>query len=106
MTHYNVRPLGGNDVFFDGWNESYVVQSAMWNNSETQFFGITTGRVRSDCEMVASMFAARPGNILYGSVVDAAGLRHDHLLWTTWWRGDVALRDTLLRRGALMSEVA
>jgi hypothetical protein len=47
-----------------------------------------------------------PGNILYGSVVDAAGLRHDHLLWTTWWRGDVALRDTLLRRGALMSEVA
>jgi hypothetical protein len=58
MTHSNVLSLGGNDVFFDGSNESYVIQSAMWNNSETQFFGITTGRVRLDCEMVASMFAA------------------------------------------------
>jgi hypothetical protein len=42
MTHSNVRPLGGNDVFFDFWNESYVVQSFMWNNSETWFFRITT----------------------------------------------------------------
>jgi hypothetical protein len=58
MTHSNARSLGGNDVFLDGWNESYVIQSAMWNNSETWFFGITTGRVRLDCEMVASMFVA------------------------------------------------
>jgi hypothetical protein len=58
MSHSNIRSLGGNDVFFDGLNESYAVQSAMWNNSETQFFGITTGRVRLDGEMVASMFAA------------------------------------------------
>jgi hypothetical protein len=34
--------LGSNDIFFDDWNESYVVQSAMWNNSETRFFRITT----------------------------------------------------------------
>jgi hypothetical protein len=56
MTHSNVRLLGGNDVFFDGWNESYVVQSTMWNNLETRFFGITIGRVRLDCEMVALIF--------------------------------------------------
>jgi hypothetical protein len=42
MTHSNICPLSGNDVFFDGWNESYIIQSAMWNNSETWFFGITT----------------------------------------------------------------
>jgi hypothetical protein len=42
MTHSNVRPLSGNDVFFDGWNESYIIQSTMWNNPETWFFGITT----------------------------------------------------------------
>jgi hypothetical protein len=59
MTHSNVRSLDCNDVLFDGWNERYVVQSAMWNNSETRFFGITTGRVRLDCEMVASMFVAQ-----------------------------------------------
>jgi hypothetical protein len=29
MTHSNIRPLSGNDVFFDGWNESYIVQSAL-----------------------------------------------------------------------------
>jgi hypothetical protein len=29
MTHSNVRPLSGNDVFFNGWNESYIVQSTM-----------------------------------------------------------------------------
>jgi hypothetical protein len=58
MTHSNVRSLGDNGVFFDGWNESYVVQFAMWNNSETQFFRITTRKVRLDYEMVASMFTA------------------------------------------------
>jgi hypothetical protein len=58
MTHSNVRSLGGNDIFFDGWNKSYVVQSAMQNNLETQFFGITIGKVRLDSEMVASMFVA------------------------------------------------
>jgi hypothetical protein len=31
----------------------------MRNNSETWFFGITTCRVRLDCEMVASVFAAQ-----------------------------------------------
>jgi hypothetical protein len=41
MTHSNIRSLGGNDIFFDIWNESYVVQSTMRNNSETWFFGIT-----------------------------------------------------------------
>jgi hypothetical protein len=58
MVHSNVRSLGGNDVFFDSWNESYVVQSAMRNNSETWFFGITTCKVRLDYDMVASMFVA------------------------------------------------
>jgi hypothetical protein len=51
--------MGGNDVFFDSLNESYVVQSTMWDNSETWLFGTTTQRVRLDCEMVASMFAVR-----------------------------------------------
>jgi hypothetical protein len=41
MAHSNIYYLGGNDVFFDSWNESYVVQSAMWDNSETRFFMIT-----------------------------------------------------------------
>jgi hypothetical protein len=59
MTHSNVRPLSGNDVFFDGWNESYIVQSTMWDNSETWFFGITTGRTRLDREMVVLVFAAQ-----------------------------------------------
>jgi hypothetical protein len=59
MTHSNVHPLCGNDVFFDSWNESYVVQSTMRNNSETWFFGITTCRVRLDCETVASVFVAQ-----------------------------------------------
>jgi hypothetical protein len=58
MTHFNVRSLGSNDIFFDGWNESYVVQSAMWNNSKTQFFRITTWRVRLDYDTVALMFVA------------------------------------------------
>jgi hypothetical protein len=58
MTHSNIYSLGSNDIFFDGWNKSCVVQSAMWNNLETRFFGITTGRVMLDCEMVASMLAA------------------------------------------------
>jgi hypothetical protein len=58
MTHSNVHSLGGNDIFFDGWNKGYVVQSAMWNNSKTQFFGITTGMVRLDGEMVPSWFAS------------------------------------------------
>jgi hypothetical protein len=42
MTHSNVRSLSGNDVFFDSWNKSYVVQSTVRNHSETWFFGITT----------------------------------------------------------------
>jgi hypothetical protein len=54
-THFNVHSLGNNNFFFDDWNKSYVVQSTMWNNSKTQFFRITIGRVRLDCEMVASM---------------------------------------------------
>jgi hypothetical protein len=45
-------------------------------------------------------------NIFQGSVVDAVGLCNSHLLRTTWWRGDVALRGSLLQRGALSSEVA
>jgi hypothetical protein len=57
MAHSNVYSLGGNDVFFDGQNKSYVVQSAMQNNSETRFFRITTGGVRLDCEIVASILA-------------------------------------------------
>jgi hypothetical protein len=42
VTHSNVRPLSGNDVIRDGWNESYIVQSTLQNNSETWFLGITT----------------------------------------------------------------
>jgi hypothetical protein len=59
MTHANVRPLSDNDVFFDSWQESYVVQSTMWDNSESWFFRITTYRMRLDCDMVASVFAAQ-----------------------------------------------
>jgi hypothetical protein len=59
MTHSNIRPLSGNAVFFDSWNESYVVQSTMWNNSKTWFFGITTCRMRLDYEVAASGFAAQ-----------------------------------------------
>jgi hypothetical protein len=59
MTHSNVRPLSGNDVFLDSWNESYVVELTMQNHSETWFFRITTCRIRLDCEMVASVLAAQ-----------------------------------------------
>jgi hypothetical protein len=59
MTHSNVRPLSGNDVLFDSWNESYVVQSTMRNHSETWFFGITTGGRRLDRDMIASIFMAQ-----------------------------------------------
>jgi hypothetical protein len=59
MTHSNIRPLSGNGVFFDGWNESYIVQSTMWDNSETWFFGITAGGRRLDRDMIASVFAAQ-----------------------------------------------
>jgi hypothetical protein len=38
------------------------------------------------------------GNIFHSSVVDAAGRHNSHLLRTTWWMSDVALRDCLLRR--------
>jgi hypothetical protein len=58
MTHSNVRSLSGNDVFFDSWNKSYIVQSAMRNNSETWFFMITTRKARLDCDMIALMFVA------------------------------------------------
>jgi hypothetical protein len=46
------------------------------------------------------------GNIFHGGVVDTAGLDNGHLLRTTWWMSDVALRGSLLRRGVLSSEVA
>jgi hypothetical protein len=59
MTHSNVHPLNDNDVFFDGWKERYIVQSALQNNPETWFFGITTWRVRLDRDMIASVFAAK-----------------------------------------------
>jgi hypothetical protein len=59
MTHSNVCPLSGNDVFFNGWNESYIVQSTMRIHSETWFLGITTYRMRLNCEMVALVFAAQ-----------------------------------------------
>jgi hypothetical protein len=58
VTHSNVRRLGWEDIFFDSWNKGYVVQSAMWNNSKTCLFGITAGKVRLDCEMIASMLVA------------------------------------------------
>jgi hypothetical protein len=57
MTHSNVRPLSGNEVFLDGWNESYNVQFTMWNNPETWFFGITTWRMMLDRDIIASVFA-------------------------------------------------
>jgi hypothetical protein len=46
------------------------------------------------------------GNILHGSVVDAAGLCNGHLLQTTWRMGDVAQSGIHLWRGALPSKVA
>jgi hypothetical protein len=58
MPHSNVCLLSGDDIILDGWNEAYVVQPAMWNNSETRLFLITTRSVRLDCEMVASVLAA------------------------------------------------
>jgi hypothetical protein len=45
-------------------------------------------------------------NIFHGGVVDADGLGNGHLLRTTWWMGDVALRGSLYRHGALLIEVA
>jgi hypothetical protein len=45
-------------------------------------------------------------NVFLGGVVDVVGLHNGHLLRTTWWMGDVAWRGSLLRRGALLSEVA
>jgi hypothetical protein len=38
MTHCNVHYLSGDDIFLDGWNKGYIVQSAVWNNSETHLF--------------------------------------------------------------------
>jgi hypothetical protein len=58
MTHSNIRPLSGDDIFFNGWNKGYAIQFAMWNNSETWLVWITTRRVRLDSEMVASMLVA------------------------------------------------
>jgi hypothetical protein len=58
IAHSNVRSLGGDDVFFDSWNNGYIVQSAMWNNSKIRLFGIITGWVGLDGEVVASMLAA------------------------------------------------
>jgi hypothetical protein len=52
VTHYNIRSLSGNDIFLHSWNESYVAQSTMWNNSDTQLFWITTRSVRLDGEVV------------------------------------------------------
>jgi hypothetical protein len=46
------------------------------------------------------------GNILQGGVVDAASLGNNQCMGTTGWRGDVVLRGSLLRHGALSSEVA
>jgi hypothetical protein len=46
------------------------------------------------------------GNVLHSGVVDVAGLCNDHLMWTTWRMTNVALSCVLLRRGALLSEVA
>jgi hypothetical protein len=59
MTHSNVRSLGGNDVFFDSWNGIYIIQSTMWDNSETWFFGITTGGRRLDWDMATPVFMAQ-----------------------------------------------
>jgi hypothetical protein len=46
------------------------------------------------------------GNVFHSGLVDAAGLDNSHLLWTTWWMGDVALSGVLLGRRALSREVA
>jgi hypothetical protein len=45
-------------------------------------------------------------NVFHGGVVDAAGFHDSHLRRTAWWRGDLALRGSLLWRSALSSEVA
>jgi hypothetical protein len=46
------------------------------------------------------------GNIFHGCIVDPAGLRNRHLLWSTWWMSDMTLSGILLWHGALLSEVA
>jgi hypothetical protein len=58
MTHPNIHSFSGDGIFLTSWNESYVVQFAMWNNTETRLFWITTRSVRLDCEMVASVLEA------------------------------------------------
>jgi hypothetical protein len=45
-------------------------------------------------------------NIIHSGVADVTGLCNSHLLWTTWWMGDVTLSGVLLGRRALSSEVA
>jgi hypothetical protein len=45
-------------------------------------------------------------NIRQGGVVDATSLGNSHFLRTMGWKGDVALRGSLLRHGALWSKVA
>jgi hypothetical protein len=35
MAHSNVRPLGCDDIFFYSWDKGYVVESTMWNNSDS-----------------------------------------------------------------------
>jgi hypothetical protein len=59
VTHFNVNSLGGNDFFFDGWNESYVGQRTLRNNLKTWLFWIATGSERLNHEMIAVLFHFR-----------------------------------------------
>jgi hypothetical protein len=57
MTHSNICSLNDDDIFLGSWNEGYVVQPAMWNNSEAWLFWITIGWEMLNHEIIAVMLA-------------------------------------------------
>jgi hypothetical protein len=58
VTHSNVYSLSGNDIFLDSWNEGYVGQGTVWNNSKIWLFQITIGCGRLNHEIIVVMLAA------------------------------------------------
>jgi hypothetical protein len=102
VSSWRANQIGGNYVF----NHQLMLLSACITDEV-----MTTPRIKQDgsrmpvqrkrtCE---DLLALR--NVFHGGVVDAAGLRNSHLLGTTRWRVDMAMRDSLFRRCALPSKV-
>jgi hypothetical protein len=50
--------LSSDDIFLDGWDENYVVQSAVWDNSKTWLFWVTPRGERLNHEIIAVMLVA------------------------------------------------